>query len=98
MKKFVIGFLFTISFLFSTDIKGFIENINRTDKTIVVNGNTIRIYPYTKIKKDSCWGFDTSANFNELKIGNLVEIDTMIYENILVAEEIEIECNSNRSY
>lgn len=98
MKKIILGFLIAFSSLFAADVVGVIENIDQANKTITVNGSLIKVLPYTKIEKDTCWGIDLSSNFTKLKVGDFVEVDTMINQNILVAEEIEIECNSNRAY
>lgn len=98
MKKIILGFLITFGLSFGSDIKGIIENIDQMNKTITVSGTLIQVYPYTKIEKDTCWGFDTSANFAKLKVGDFVEVDTMFRQNVIVAEDIEIECSSNRAY
>lgn len=98
MKKIIlVAFLF-IGFLFASDFKGFIQDIDKRNKTITINNTLIQIQPYTKIEKDRCFGFDKRIQFNELKVGDLVEVDTIMYQDILMADEIELKCNRNRAY
>ncbi|WP_300643469.1 hypothetical protein [uncultured Helicobacter sp.] len=40
--------------LMASDFKGMIDSIDNANKTIQVNGNTIKVMPYTKIKQESC--------------------------------------------
>lgn len=98
MKKILFSVILTMSLAIADDIKGFIESINRIDKTIVVNKTLIQVQPYTKIEKDTCWGLDISSKFSNLKVADLVDVDVMMYQDILVAEEIEIKCRENTAY
>ena len=38
------------------------------------------------------------SKFSNLKVGDLVDVDVMMYRDILVAEEIEIKCRENTAY
>ena len=85
--------------LMASDFKGMIDSIDNANKTIQVNGNTIKVMPYTKIKQESCGiGWDSAKKFADLKVGDLVEVDLMHGDKGLVAEDIEIKCMNNRAY
>lgn len=98
MKKILLLIAFSISLLIGADIVGFIEKIDNTNKTITVNKTVIQVYPYTKIEKDACWGFDRRLKFQDLKISDLVEVDILYYQDIPMAEEIEVKCNNSIAY
>lgn len=100
MKKILLGTSFIgLSLLLGADIKGVIQNIDQNQKTIVVNGTTIGVMPYTKIEQDSCgMGWDTPRKFSDLKVGDFVDVDIMYNGNMPVAEDIEIQCMQNRAY
>lgn len=98
MKKLTLALLASLSFAFG-DNYGIIEAINANEKTISVNKTTIKILPYTKIEEEACGnGWDVPKTFNDLKVGQVIEVDFMgVENNILIAKEIEIQC-ANRAY
>lgn len=98
MKNKLMSFLLASTMLFASDIVGVIEKIDRSNKTITVNNTIIQIQPYTQIENDPCFGFDTNIQFKNLKVGDLVEIDTVMYQDIIMADEIEVKCKKNRAY
>lgn len=101
MKKYLVLFLFLISSLFADiDFTGVIELIDNDNKTIKVNGTIIQVMQYTKIEQDSCgFGWDLYKKFSDLSVGQIIEVDTNYYtNNIPIAKEIEIKCQSNRAY
>lgn len=79
MKKTLIALfvLFTIVFADDMEIKGLITNIDDTNKTIAINGTTIKILPQTKIKLDDCgiFGTDLAGKFIDLKLNSFVEAE-----------------------
>ncbi|RDU69490.1 hypothetical protein CQA62_02240 [Helicobacter cholecystus] len=99
MKKLLLtGMLVGVS-AFASDITGIIQKIDNAQKTITLNGNTIKVMPYTKIEQDSCGiGWDTPKKFSDLKVGDLIEVDFMHSQGGLVAEDIEIKCMKNQAY
>ena len=99
MKKLVLGALLLSSGAFASDITGIIQKIDNSAKTITLNGNAIKVMPYTKIEQDACGiGWDSAKKFADLKEGDLVEVDLMHGDKGLVAEDIEIKCMKNRAY
>lgn len=77
----------------ASDIRGVIEAMDNTNKTITVNGSVIKVMPYTEIEQDSCgFGWDTDKTFSELKIDDVVEIDVFYDNGQMIAKEIEIGC------
>ncbi|ANV98617.1 hypothetical protein BBW65_07320 [Helicobacter enhydrae] len=79
--------------LHASDIKGLIQSINDSDKTISVNHTIIKVIPYTEIERESCRGdWDMPQQFKDIKIGDYVKIDIFYNENQIVAKEIEIKC------
>lgn len=89
----------SVSAVMASDITGLIGNVDNTQKTITVNGNVIKVMPYTKIEQDACGaGWDIPKQFADLKNGLLVEVDVEYQNNVLIAEDIEIKCQQNRAY
>lgn len=85
--------LFGVSCVFASDIRGIIEEINDEQKTIKVNGNIIKVMPYTEIEQDGCGiGWDTYKTFAELKVNDVVEVDVFYDNGQIIAKEIEIGC------
>lgn len=85
--------LFGASCVFASDIRGIIEEINDEQKTIKVNGNIIKVMPYTEIEQDGCGiGWDTPKTFSQLKINDIVEVDIFYDNGKMIAKEIEIGC------
>lgn len=100
MKKVIVSLaLVGLNFVLAADIKGTIQSIDTNKKTITVNGTVISVMPYTKIEQDSCgMGWDSAKKFNDLKQGDLVDVDIIYNNNMPVAEDIEIKCMQNRAY
>lgn len=97
MKK-ILLFLLAIGSLFA-DQDGVIEAIDEQNKTITVNGNTIKVLPNTQIEEDSCWlAWDVSKRFSDLKVGDIVELDVIYSQNMPTATKIEIQCVRNKAY
>ncbi|RDU69488.1 hypothetical protein CQA62_02230 [Helicobacter cholecystus] len=101
MKKLALILLLGISsFIFADhDYEGVIEAIDNEQKTLQVNGQIIKVLPNTKIEEDSCYlPWDINKKFVDLKVGDIVEIEVFLSNNILVAGKIEIQCVKNRAY
>lgn len=100
MKKVIFAILSLGAFAFGdSDYEGVIEAIDNAQKTIVVNGQTIKVLPNTKIEEDSCYlAWDISKKFADLKVGDIVEMEVFPSNNILTASKIEIQCVKNRAY
>lgn len=97
MKKFL-AFLFCIGIAFA-DQEGVIEAIDNTNKTITVNGTTIKVLPNTKIEEDSCWlPWDVSKKFIDLRVGDIVELDLIYLNEMPTVIKIEIQCIRNKAY
>ncbi|WP_300643554.1 DUF5666 domain-containing protein [uncultured Helicobacter sp.] len=93
IKTFVSIFAFATSVAMASDIKGTIQAIDDTNKTITVNGVVIKVMPYTEIEQDGCGiGWDTYKTFSELKVDDVVEIDVFYDNGKMIAKEIEIGC------
>lgn len=88
-----------VSGLSAMDLKGMIEGIDDSSKTIQVNGNTIKVMPYTKIKQESCGiGWDSAKKFVDLKKGDFIKVDLSKNSQKMVAEKIKIKCVKNPAY
>lgn len=99
MKKLLLASMLLGTSVFASDITGTIQKIDNGQKTITLNGNVIKVMPYTKIEEDACGiGWDTPKKFTDLKVGALVEVDLMHSQGGFVAEDIEIKCMKNRAY
>lgn len=98
MKKTALALLASLSFALA-DNYGIIESVDAANKTISVNKTVIKVLPYTRIEEDACMnGWDTPRQFQDLKPGQVVEVDFMgVENNVLIAKEIEIKC-ANRAY
>ena len=85
--------------LSAMDLKGIIEAIDDASKTIQVNGNTIKVMPYTKIKQESCgMGWDSAKKFVDLKKGDFIKVDLSRGNQGMVADKIKIKCVKNPAY
>lgn len=85
--------------LMASDFKGMIDSIDNANKTIQVNGNTIKVMPYTKIKQESCGiGWDSAKKFVDLKQGDFIKVDLAKNSQNMVAEKIKIKCVKNPAY
>lgn len=85
--------------LMASDFKGMIDSIDNANKTIQVNGNTIKVMPYTKIKQESCGiGWDSAKKFADLKQGDFIKVDLAKNSQNMVAEKIKIKCVKNPAY
>ncbi|WP_300222547.1 DUF5666 domain-containing protein [uncultured Helicobacter sp.] len=85
--------------LMASDFKGMIDSIDDANKTIQVNGNTIKVMPYTKIKQESCGiGWDSAKKFVDLKQGDFIKVDLAKNSQNMVAEKIKIKCVKNPAY
>lgn len=85
--------------LMASDFKGMIDSIDNANKTIQVNGNTIKVMPYTKIKQESCGiGWDSAKKFVDLKQGDFIKVDLAKNSQNMVAEKIKIKCVKNPVY
>ena len=85
--------------LMASDFKGMIDSIDDANKTIQVNGNTIKVMPYTKIKQESCGiGWDSAKKFVDLKQGDFIKVDLAKNSQNMVAEKIKIKCVKNHTY
>lgn len=85
--------------LMASDFKGMIDSIDDANKTIQVNGNTIKVMPYTKIKQESCGiGWDNAKKFVDLKQGDFIKVDLAKNSQNMVAEKIKIKCVKNPAY
>lgn len=83
------------SWVFASDIRGIIEEIDDEKKTIKVNGNIIKVMPYTEIEQDGCGvGWDTPKTFSQLKVKDIVEVDVFYDNGAMIAKEIEVGCVS----
>ena len=83
----------------ASDFKGMIDSIDDANKTIQVNGNTIKVMPYTKIKQESCGiGWDSAKKFVDLKQGDFIKVDLAKNSQNMVAEKIKIKCVKNPAY
>lgn len=83
----------------ASDFKGVIDSIDDANKTINVNGNTIKVMPYTKIKQESCGvGWDSAKKFVDLKQGDFIKVDLAKHSQNMVAEKIKIKCIKNPAY
>jgi len=66
------------------DLEGQIESINQQAQSFVVNGKTI----HTDDRTD----YDDELNqFSDLKVGQRVEVDYVMRDGNMVAEEIELD-------
>lgn len=85
--------------LMASDFKGMIDSIDNANKTIQVNGNTIKVMPYTKIKQESCGiGWDSAKKFVDLKQGDFIKVGLAKNSQNMVAEKIKIKCVKNPAY
>lgn len=85
--------------LMASDFKGMIDSIDNANKTIRVNGNTIKVMPYTKIKQESCGiDWDSAKKFADLKQGDFIKVDLAKNSQNMVAEKIKIKCVKNPAY
>lgn len=85
--------------LMASDFKGMIDSIDNANKTIQVNGNTIKVMPYTKIKQESCGiGQDSAKKFVDLKQGDFIKVGLAKNSQNMVAEKIKIKCVKNPAY
>lgn len=85
--------------LMASDFKGMIDSIDNANKTIQVNGNTIKVMPYTKIKQESCGiGWDSAKKFVDLEQGDFIKVDLAKNSQNMVAEKIKIKCVKNPAY
>lgn len=85
--------------LMASDFKGMIDSIDDANKTIQVNGNTIKVMPYTKIKQESCGiGWDSAKKFVDLKQGDFIKVGLAKNSQNMVAEKIKIKCVKNPAY
>ena len=85
--------------LMASDFKGMIDSIDDANKTIQVNGNTIKVMPYTKIKQESCGiGWDSDKKFVDLKQGDFIKVGLAKNSQNMVAEKIKIKCVKNPAY
>ena len=83
----------------ASDFKGMIDSIDNANKTIQVNGNTIKVMPYTKIKQESCGiGWDSAKKFVDLKQGDFIKVGLAKNSQNMVAEKIKIKCVKNPAY
>lgn len=79
MKRMLIALSVLLSIVIADDmeLKGLITNVDDANKTIAINGTTIKILPQTKIKLDDCgiFGTDIDGKFVDLKLNSFVEAE-----------------------